>query len=75
MTPGMDLPARLIASLPEAFQESRLGRFGPEDVRAVIAPVQDVIDPGFGLRSERARHRGQSDRESSPINHKLQSLL
>ncbi len=58
--PRVHLPAGLRAGLAQALEEGRLGLVGAEDVRPVVAPVQDVIDPGLGFHSQRSRHAGLS---------------
>jgi hypothetical protein len=71
----MDVPTGLLAGFAEALEEGGLGLVGPEDVRPVIAPVQDVIDPGLGLHSQRSRHAEQCSRASFIVNYKLQSVI
>ena len=73
-TPSMDLPAGLLAGLAKTLEEGRLGLVGPEDVRPVIAPVQDMIDPGLGFHSQRSRHARQFNLTTPSVNYKLQSL-
>jgi hypothetical protein len=58
---GVQQPSATLASRPKAFHESRFGRFTGEELLAVMASIEHVVDSPWVGQTKFARHAGRGN--------------